>query len=203
MSNTKQTPITIFEKLENIYNSFSTWTSLNDKDYAVFQRLKKLSNNFYDIYAYHSGGGHCHVGLHLADGRVLLYHTVTEQCEVSHETYTSVQDYFENPDYDELLKGFGWEYNSPKYDERHTPEGSDADTNIEFINRVVVSTFTFDVEWGTFQYNGQREPEYSGKLMTEDQGWHDNLVADFSELDHQDCCDYLGSLYDIKVTRVK
>ena len=74
--------------------------------------LKVIDSN-----VYHSGGGCFHYFFYLSDKRVLTFHH-TDDVEISHKKWNSIDDYLDASDDTEAENGFGWESQGPDYDNR-------------------------------------------------------------------------------------
>mgnify|MGYP003124458514 CR=1 FL=1 len=91
----------------------------------VREQIKPFNLKVIDSTSFHSGGGCLHYFLHLSDKRVLTFHH-TDDVEISHKKWNSIDDYLDASgdqyDGDEHLgyieNGFGWEFQSPDYDNR-------------------------------------------------------------------------------------
>ena len=96
----------------------------NNKEIAIIfldmllvrEQIKPFNLKVIDSTSYHSGGGCWHYFLHLSDKRVLTFHH-TDDVEISYKKWNSIDDYLDADD-TETESGFGWEFQSPDYDNR-------------------------------------------------------------------------------------
>ena len=87
-------------------------------DMLLVKELIKPSNlKVINATSFHSGGGCWHYFLHLSDKRVLTFHH-TDDVEISFKPWNSIDDYLDASDDTEAENGFGWESQSPDYDNR-------------------------------------------------------------------------------------
>jgi hypothetical protein len=83
----------------------------------VREQIKPFNLKVIDSTSFHSGGGCWHYFLHLSDKRILTFHH-TDDVEISYKDWNSIDDYLDASDDTEAENGFGWEFQSPDYDNR-------------------------------------------------------------------------------------
>lgn len=79
--------------------------------------FKRYESNIVEADWFSSGGGCYHLLFRLHSGHILAMHTEINVCEHSFDAWESIEDYCsdENNAYG---RGFGWEHESPYYDDR-------------------------------------------------------------------------------------
>lgn len=104
----------ILKELEGIEKSGFGIVGYSNKSKMML--LYALENiEFEEHMFYFSGGGFLHLFLHLKDKKIVSIHFADLNIELSYRPWNCLDDYL---DMQEEGEGFGFEYNSPNYDQR-------------------------------------------------------------------------------------
>ena len=104
----------ILKELEGIEKSGFGIVGYSDK-YKMMLLYALENIKFEEHMFYFSGGGFLHLFLHLNDKKIISIHFADLNIEMSYRPWNCLDDYL---DMQEEGEGFGFEYNSPNYDQR-------------------------------------------------------------------------------------
>tara|TARA_R100000655_G_scaffold39044_2_gene74121 strand:+ start:894 stop:1607 length:714 start_codon:yes stop_codon:yes gene_type:complete len=113
--------IQITKKILEEFLPISSWRNFEVLPEIVIEFIKYHNITPIEHNWYQSGGGCCHYFLRDSDKHIWSFHCADEIIEYSYNKWDSIDDYLETDDeqLEDKLYGFGWECESPNYNERH------------------------------------------------------------------------------------
>lgn len=117
-SNNMNNEITVNDHKATLESFFTDVAWIQTPKLQSFCRdmFKRHESNIVESDWFSTGGGCYHLLFRLSDGHIIAMHADSNVCEQSFHPWESIEDYLQASNID--YEGFGWEHESPDYDQR-------------------------------------------------------------------------------------